>query len=79
MSEVVQIWYANFANVEQECLFDLIHAAKYMDIKPLYDLTCATVASMITGRPPEEIRRIFCIVDDSTPVEGAQLREENEC
>ena len=74
MAEVVQIWYANFADVEQEVLFDLINAAKYIDIKPLYDLTCATVGSMIMGKSPEEIRRIFCIVDDSTPEEGAQLR-----
>jgi hypothetical protein len=28
-----------------------------MDIKPLLDLTCATVASMIKGKTPEEIRR----------------------
>ena len=28
-----------------------------MDIKPLLDLTCAAVASMIKGKTPEEIRR----------------------
>jgi S-phase kinase-associated protein 1 len=49
MHEVVQDWYANFVNVEQELLFELILAANYMDIKPLLDLTCATVASMIKG------------------------------
>lgn len=49
MHEVVQDWYANFVNVDQELLFELILAANYMDIKPLLDLTCATVASMIKG------------------------------
>jgi hypothetical protein len=49
MHEVVQEWYANFVNVDQEILFELILAANYMDIKPLLDLTCATVASMIKG------------------------------
>ena len=77
MSEVVQEWYANFVNVEQEVLFELILAANFMDIKPLLDLTCATVASMIKGKTPEEIRKTFNIVNDFTPEEEAQVREEN--
>merc|ERR1719473_47229 len=56
MHEVVQEWYANYVDVDQELLFELILAANYMDIKPLLDLTCATVASMIKGKTPEEIR-----------------------
>ena len=55
MHEVVQEWYANYVDVDQELLFELILAANYMDIKPLLDLTCATVASMIKGKTPEEI------------------------
>jgi len=78
MSEVVQEWYANFVNVEQEVLFELILAANFMDIKPLLDLTCATVASMIKGKTPEEIRKTFNIVNDFTPEEEAQVREENK-
>ena len=78
MNEVVQEWYANFVDVEQEVLFELILAANYMDIKPLLDLTCATVASMIKGKTPEEIRKTFNIVNDFTPEEEAQVREENK-
>jgi S-phase kinase-associated protein 1 len=74
MSEVVQEWYANYVDVEQEVLFELILAANYMDIKPLLDLTCATVASMIKGKTPEEIRKTFNIVNDFTPEEEAQVR-----
>ncbi|KAG5188167.1 Skp1 family, dimerization domain-containing protein [Tribonema minus] len=78
MQEVVQDWFANFVQVEQELLFELILAANYMDIKPLLDLTCATVASMIKGKTPEEIRKTFNIVNDFTPEEEAQVREENK-
>jgi len=78
MGEVVQRWYADFVNVEQVILFELILAANYMDIKPLLDLTCATVASMIKGKTPEEIRRTFNIVNDFSPEEEAQVREENK-
>ena len=78
MSEVVQPFYAEFVAVEQEILFELILAANYMDIKPLLDLTCATVASMIKGKSPEEIRKTFNIVNDFTPEEEAQVREENK-
>eukprot|EP00341_Mesodinium_pulex_P013965 CAMPEP_0116896400 /NCGR_PEP_ID=MMETSP0467-20121206/5652_1 /TAXON_ID=283647 /ORGANISM="Mesodinium pulex, Strain SPMC105" /LENGTH=165 /DNA_ID=CAMNT_0004567549 /DNA_START=45 /DNA_END=542 /DNA_ORIENTATION=- len=78
MSEVVQEWYSNFVAVDQEVLFELILAANYMDIKPLLDITCATVASMIKGKTPEEIRQHFNIVNDFTPAEEAQVREENK-
>ena len=78
MHDVVQEWYASFVNVEQEVLFEMILAANYMDIKPLLDLTCATVATMIKGKTPEEIRAHFNIVNDFTPAEEAQVREENK-
>merc|ERR1719359_1972666 len=51
---------------------------EYLDIKPLLDLTCAKVASMIKGKTPEEIRKQFNIVNDFTPEEEAQVREENK-
>jgi len=78
MQTVVQQWYAEYVNIEQETLFELILASNYMDIKPLLDLTCASVASMIKGKTPEEIRKIFNIVNDFTPEEEAQVREDNK-
>lgn len=71
-------WYANFVNVPQDMLFELILAANYMNIQPLLDLTCATVASLIKGKTPEEIRQRFNIVNDFSPEEEAQVREENK-
>jgi len=78
MHDVVEPWDANFVDIEQETLFELILAANYMDIKSLLDLTCAKVASMIKGKTPEEIRKTFNIVNDFTPEEEAQVREENK-
>jgi S-phase kinase-associated protein 1 len=78
MNEVVQEWYADFVNVEQETLFELILAANFMDIPPLLELSCATVASMVKGKTSEEIRQHFNIVNDFTEAEEAQIREENK-
>jgi S-phase kinase-associated protein 1 len=77
MSEVVQEWYANFVKVDQEVLFELILAANFMDIKPLLDLTCATIASMVKGKTPEEIHDTFKIINDYTAEDEALVREEN--
>jgi len=71
-------WYAAFVDVEQDMLFELILAANFMDIQPLLDLTCATVATLLKGKTPEEIRQTFNIVNDFTPEEEAQIRKENE-
>ncbi len=78
MHEVVQEWYARYVEMEQEMLFEILLAANYMDIKPLLELACATVASMIKGKTPEEIRKAFNIPNDFTPEEEAQVREENK-
>jgi len=36
------------------------------------------VANMIKGKTPEEIRKLFNIVNDFTPEEEAQIKKENE-
>eukprot|EP00462_Mataza_sp_D1_P005276 CAMPEP_0175104776 /NCGR_PEP_ID=MMETSP0086_2-20121207/9969_1 /TAXON_ID=136419 /ORGANISM="Unknown Unknown, Strain D1" /LENGTH=177 /DNA_ID=CAMNT_0016380313 /DNA_START=44 /DNA_END=577 /DNA_ORIENTATION=+ len=77
MSEVVSQWDADFVEVDQEMLFELILAANYMDIKPLLDLTCAKVASLIKGKTPEQIRKTFNIENDFTPEEEEAVRQEN--
>lgn len=78
MAEVVSQWDADFVDVDQELLFELILAANYMDIKSLLDLTCAKVASMIKGKTPEQIRKTFNIQNDFTPEEEAAVRAENK-
>ncbi|KAG8954698.1 hypothetical protein FRC04_011131 [Tulasnella sp. 424] len=71
-------WDQKFIQVDQEMLFEIILAANYMDIKPLLDVGCKTVANMIKGKTPEEIRKLFNIVNDFTPEEEAQIKKENE-
>lgn len=78
MAEVVSPFDANFVEVPQETLFQLILAANYMDIRPLLDLTCAKVASMIKGKTPEQIRKTFNIQNDFTPEEEEAVRAENK-
>ncbi|GMF75829.1 unnamed protein product [Aspergillus oryzae] len=55
-------WDQKFMQVDQEMLFEII----------------LTVANMIKGKSPEEIRKTFNIQNDFTPEEEDQIRRENE-
>jgi len=46
-------------------------------VRGLLDVSCKTVANMIKGKSPEEIRRTFNIKNDFTPDEEEQIRREN--
>jgi S-phase kinase-associated protein 1 len=46
-SDDIVPWDKDFCDVDQSTLFEMILAANYLDIKPLLDLTCKTVANMI--------------------------------
>jgi S-phase kinase-associated protein 1 len=72
-------WDKEFAAVgDQTRLFELILAANFLDIKNLLDLMCLTVANMIKGKDPSEIRATFNIENDFTPEEEAEVRRENQ-
>jgi S-phase kinase-associated protein 1 len=74
----IEPWDLEFCNVDQATLFELIMAANYLDIKSLLDLGCKTVANMIKGKTPEQIRQTFNIKNDFTPEEEEQVKKENE-
>ncbi|XP_021903800.1 SKP1-like protein 1A [Carica papaya] len=74
----LKAWDADFVKVDQSTLFDLILAANYLNIKGLLDLTCQTVADMIKGKTPEEIRKTFNIKNDFTQEEEEEVRRENQ-
>lgn len=70
-------WDKEFCNVEKPMLFNMILAANYLDIRPLLDLTCKTVANMLKGKTPEEIREEFGIENDLTEEDILKIRKEN--
>lgn len=57
--DVVCEWDANFIDVDQRTVLNLVLAADAMDIPPLLELACAKVASLIRGKTREEIRKVF--------------------
>lgn len=71
-------WDKDFVHVDQGTLFELILAANYLACESLLSLTCETVASMIRGKSPEQIRATFNIKKDFTPEEEQQLLRENQ-
>ncbi|KAH6777064.1 SKP1-like 4 [Perilla frutescens var. frutescens] len=77
VEEDLKTFDAEFVKVDQATLFDLILAANYLNIKSLLDLTCQTVADMIKGKTPEEIRKTFNIKNDFTSEEEEEVRREN--
>jgi len=76
-TEEISPWDKTFTEVDHPTLFDLILAANYLDIKPLLDLTCKTVALMLKGKTPDEIRKHFGITREFTPEDEAQVLREN--
>ncbi|CAL5438760.1 unnamed protein product [Camellia sinensis] len=56
----------------------LERVANYLNIKSLLDLTCQTVADMIKGKTPEEIRKTFNIKNDFSADEEEEVRRENQ-
>ncbi|XVE93867.1 hypothetical protein REPUB_Repub01dG0231600 [Reevesia pubescens] len=74
----IMAWDADFVEVDQNTLFDLILAANYLNIKNLLDLTCQTVADMIKGKTPEELRKTLNFTNGFTPEEEEEVRRENQ-
>lgn len=74
--DVTNEWDVAFINgIDLDSTFDLINAANYMDIKPLLDLSCAKIASIMKGKSAEEIRSIFNIECDLTEDELKEYEE----
>lgn len=55
----------------------VLQAANYLNIQSLLDLTTQTVAELIKGKTPEQIRAEFGIVNDFTPEEEEEIKRDN--
>ena len=51
-------------------------ASNYLDIKPLLDLSCAKIGSIIRSLSIPEFRKRFNIVNDFTPEEESEPFDE---
>ncbi|KAK2974719.1 hypothetical protein RJ640_007146 [Escallonia rubra] len=64
--------------MKKDTLFELLLAANYLNIKGLMEVACQKVADNIKDMMPEEVREYFCIENDFTPEEEAEIRKEHE-
>ena len=67
----------DFVDADNDTLIDLVHAAEYLNIKKLFDLTCKAMADKLKGRTIDGIRKTFGIVNDYTKEEEEEVRREN--
>ncbi len=74
----LETWDQEFCKVSQPVLFESISMSVYCQVESMTDVGCRTVANMIKGKSPEEIRATFNIKNDFTPEEEEQVRRENE-
>jgi S-phase kinase-associated protein 1 len=63
--------------VNQEKLIHIILAANYMDIPPLLELGLCKLATMVKGKEPDEVKKLFNIAMDITPEEEKSVRDAN--
>ena len=71
-------WEKEYCKMDQDTLFEIILAANYLEYTDLLDATCKTVAYMIKGKTPDEIRHVFNIENDFTEEELEAVKKENE-
>ena len=76
MKDVTTEFYANYIDLDDDTVQDIILAANYLDIKDLLNLGCAKMGSVIRGLTIPEFRKRFNIVNDFTPEEEAEPFDE---
>ncbi|KAH9382041.1 hypothetical protein HPB48_022139 [Haemaphysalis longicornis] len=70
-------WDRVFLVENRALLFELVGASIYLNISRLQDVACKTFATMIKGKTPAEIRRMFNIKNDFPPLLEKIVQEEN--
>lgn len=62
---------------DNEALLSMTFGANFMNIQRLMDVCCASIASLIKGKTPQQIRDVLHIENDLTPEEEERIAEEN--
>ncbi|XP_077525719.1 S-phase kinase-associated protein 1-like [Haemaphysalis longicornis] len=73
----VDPWDQAFLKVDQAMLFELISASLYLNIKSLKDAACKTVAKMMTGKTPAQLREMFRLECCSRSAQEKVVQEDN--
>lgn len=75
--DYVSLWDEEFLNVDQATFFAIIEAANYLNVQGLFKMTCKVFASMIGGKTPQHLRKLFNIQSDFTTGQEGRNRIEN--
>ncbi len=76
---LVDKWHLGFlGSFDRNQFWHLMTAAKILRIKPLFDLLCATGASAVNGKTPEQVRQILN-PEDNTPFVTAETDADDPC
>jgi len=71
-------WDKDFvARWDKSTLYEVLQACNFLDLRPLLEICCKTVANLIKGKSVEQVRDILGLVSDYTPEEEEQLKKEN--
>ena len=63
-------WDQTYMQMEMPLLFDVLLSANYLDIKELLSLCLKTIANMMKGKDPEQIKAIFTLPDQAAAGAG---------
>tara|TARA_R110002050_G_scaffold205573_1_gene341333 strand:+ start:6023 stop:6409 length:387 start_codon:yes stop_codon:yes gene_type:complete len=71
-------WELEFFNLpDMEMHLEMIRQANFLEIKPLLDLGCKTMAIKVRGKTVDEIRTMFNLEPEFTPEEEQKIYEAN--
>ena len=76
--DCVDNWDYEYINISNETVLEIMLAANFMDIKPLVELTCAKIASVIKGKSTKEIQDLLNIESDCNDDEESNSDETED-
>ena len=59
LKDSINEWDFKYIDKDFNFLSNLINSSNYLDIEPLLDLSCMKVASLIKGKPLNEVKKIL--------------------